>query len=116
MVNLVKSYYNKYAKLKINNHSVWRKIKSIDDLNDLEYASKKSLKDLYELNKKFCKLEEVYYEYYYRAMCEFAIGLNKMKSLEIEDVTLCKFRESFNEIHNEFEELRQKNSMRDYVL
>ena len=49
-------------------------------------------------------------------MCEFAIGLNKMKSLEIEDVTLCKFRDSFNEIHNEFEELRTKNSMRDYVF
>lgn len=43
-MNLVKSYYNKYAKLKINKHSVWREIKSIDDLNDLEYASKKSLK------------------------------------------------------------------------
>lgn len=49
-------------------------------------------------------------------MCKFAIGLNKIESLGIEDMTLCKFRDSFNNIHNEFEELRAKNSIRDYIL
>ncbi len=112
-MNLVKSYYNKYAKLKINKHSVWRKIKSIDDLNDLEYASKKSLKDLYELNKKQYNLQEVDYKYYYRAMCEFAIGLNKMDSLEIDDIVKSKFIDSFNNIHNKFEELSSNSKKRN---
>lgn len=114
-MNLKKMYYNKYIKLKINTHLEWREITCIDDLNNLEYASKRALKDLYELNKKRYNLAEIDYEYFYRAMCKFAIGLNKMDSLKIQKDKQDEFSSSFEKIHNDFEELKNINMMRDYL-
>ena len=112
---LINEYRNYLIMLKINTTEINMSIKSIDDINIYKEECRVNLNNLKVLSKEK-KLYEKDYDDFRISMGKFAIGLSKFHKLNLSNKEKLILNKIFLQFNEEFEELMQKNLIKDAYI
>lgn len=106
-------YRQELIKFKKNINKMHSDIKSLEDIDRLIESSKYYINDLDGKSKKFKLVDRDYKQFKY-SMGHLVIGLNKAEFLGMSEEKQNDLAELILELHHEFKEIENKNTMRDY--
>ncbi len=112
---LINEYRNYLIMLKINTTEINMSIKSIDDINIYKEECRVNLNNLQSLSKEK-KLYEKDYDDFRISMGKFAIGLSKFHKLNLSNKEKVTLNKTFLQFNEEFEDLMQKNLIKDAYI
>lgn len=112
---IINEYKNYLIRSGLNTTQIYMNIKNIEDLKVYENSAKYNLDELEKLSTEY-KLYDKNYDEFRIAMGKFAMAINKMDKLKIDIKNKKKFIDSFLDTNNKFEELVQKNIMKDAYI
>ncbi|MGL5313063.1 MAG: hypothetical protein ACRC92_07430, partial [Peptostreptococcaceae bacterium] len=111
-MTIINEYKNYLIKTKENSTDLNKNIKSIRDINDYKIEAKQELEKLKELSAEY-KLYDKNYEEFRIAMGKLALSISKSFKLKLDDTHKSRLISEFIRLNNEFEDLFQKNIMKD---
>jgi hypothetical protein len=112
---LINEYRDYLVMLNIKTTEVNMSIKTIEDINRYKEECINNLNDLEKLNKEI-KLYEKDYDNFRISMGKFAMGLSKFHKLKLSEKEKENLNNIFIELSEKFEELMQKNIIKDVYI
>lgn len=111
----INEYKNYLIRSKFNTTKIYMNIKTIDDIKLYEISAKTNLEELEKLSIDY-KLYDKNYDEFRIAMGKFAMAINKMDKLKINNKDKAKFIDIFLNFNYIFEDLERKNIMKDVYV
>lgn len=109
---IIDDYRNYLIRMKVDIKKIYTNTTKIEDIRKYEKSAKFKLDKLEKLSEEY-KLYDSNYEEFMIAMGKFALGINKINELSIDDKDNELFIDKFTGFNNRFEELEQRNIMKD---
>ncbi|MDK2584235.1 hypothetical protein QOZ83_00050 [Romboutsia sedimentorum] len=110
--SIKKFYRNELRKCNINENLIRMDIKSFEDIKKYGEYSTNSLESLEEYSRKY-KLVEDNYKNFKQEMGKFAIGLDKVDFLKIEEENQNSINNKFIKLDKRFRKIESNNMMKD---